>query len=270
MSLDIIGVALSFEKISEFIEFERKCKMGGQVSLFNNQFNGYKLKITVADEFRFNDFLSFEKETTDFYISGHPLKHITKYKSVIGAINVSEIIDSSETGEISDGQSATVLVLVSAIKTRKSKNKKTYLTLRLEDLSGCISSIAFDTVLSYSKDALEVNGIYIIKGKVEIREEAPPEIICSGIKKFREEEYAAINTNEINEYNDASSVIVNISNDTDINRLTSVAKLYSGNLKLFAKKQSGEEVLIGSVSRSKNVVNSIFKIFGKELVKILN
>ena len=264
------SLMLSFEKISEFIEFERKCKMGGQVSLFNNQFNGYKLKITVADEFRFNDFLSFEKETTDFYISGHPLKHITKYKSVIGAINVSEIIDSSETGEISDGQSATVLVLVSAIKTRKSKNKKTYLTLRLEDLSGCISSIAFDTVLSYSKDALEVNGIYIIKGKVEIREEAPPEIICSGIKKFREEEYAAINTNEINEYNDASSVIVNISNDTDINRLTSVAKLYSGNLKLFAKKQSGEEVLIGSVSRSKNVVNSIFKIFGKELVKILN
>ena len=89
----------------------------------------------------------------------------------------------------------------------------------LEDLSGCISAIAFDSVLAYSKDTLSVNEIYVIKGKVEMREDAPPEIICSGIKKFNKDEYVNINEIELDEYIDASAVIVNISNESNLKKL---------------------------------------------------
>lgn len=274
-SLDEFGynrrsLMLSFENISRFVEFERRCKTGGQVSLFTANISGQNLNITISDEFPFNDYLRFEKETTDFYISGHPLRHVAKYKSLIGATNICDIIDSSGAEETVDGKTVTLLVLVSAIKSKKSKNKKVYLNMTLEDLSGCISCIAFDTVLSYAKDKPETNGIYIIKGKVEMREEAPPEIICSGIKKFREEDYADFNENKQNEYIDASAVIVNISSENELNKLKIISDLFSGNLKLVAKNTSGEERQIGTISNSLNVINSICEIFGKELVKILN
>ena len=264
------SLILSTEDIYHYIELERKYKTGGQVSLFGAQSNIYNLKITQSEEFPFNDFLSFEKEATDFYISGHPLSRITKIKSLIGATNIGDIIDGVETGEIVDGLTVTLLVLVSAIKSRKSKNKKIYLNMLLEDLSGCISAIAFDSVLAYSKDALAVNEIYVIKGKVEMREDAPPEIICSGIKKFNKDEYVNVKEIELDEYIDASAVIVNISNESNLKKLETISKLYNGNLKIIAKKSNGEEVQIGSISNKKRIVNSICEIFGNDLVKILN
>lgn len=264
------SLILSAEDIYHYIELERKYKTGGQVSLFGAQSNIYNLKISQSEEFPFNDFLSFEKEATDFYISGHPLSRITKFKSLIDATNIGDIIDGVETGEIVDGLTVTLLVLVSAIKSRKSKNKKIYLNMLLEDLSGCISAIAFDSVLAYSKDALAVNEIYVIKGKVEMREDAPPEIICSGIKKFNKDEYVNVKEIELDEYIDASAVIVNISNESNLKKLETISKLYNGNLKIIAKKSNGEEVQIGSISNKKRIVNSICEIFGNDLVKILN
>ena len=261
------SLMLSFDNISKYVDFERRCKTGGQVSLFSPQTSGYSLKTATSEEFPFKDLLNFEKETTDFYISGHPLRHISKYRSVIGATNVSDIIDGSETGDSVDGKTVTLLVLVSSIKSRKSKNKKVYLNMQLEDLSGCISSIAFDTVLAYTKDTPQVGGIYIIKGKVEVREDASPEIICSGIKKFIAEDYATLDETEQNEYIEASAVIVNISDNIDLEKLKTLSKLYSGNLKLVAQDNNNNEIIIGSISNNENVIKSLYKIFGNDLVK---
>ncbi len=274
-SLDEFGynrrsLMLSFEDISRYIEFERRCKLGGQVSLFNAQPFAYILNINVSNEFPFNDLLNFEKETTDFYISGHPLSRISKYKSIVSSNDISDIIDSSETGEIVDGQTVTLLVLVSGIKSRKSKNKKIYLNMLLEDLSGCISCIAFDTVLAYAKETPQVGGIYIIKGKVEMREDSQPEIICSGIKKFIEEDYINLGKEEDNEYIDATAVIVNISDESELKKLKTIAKLYSGDLKLIANGSCGKAVDLGLISNNKRVIDSLYKIFSKELVKIFN
>ncbi len=263
------SLMVSAEEIYKFIDFERRCKTGGQVSLFTAQNNSFQLNIKKVEEFPFNDLLAYEKENTDFYISGHPLNPVSKYKSAVGAINISKLIESCDTAEIKDGQTVTVLALISDIKSRKSKNKKTYLTLKLEDLSGCINAIAFDAVLAYAKDKPEINGVYVIKGKVESRDEAIPEIICSGIKKFRSEEYVS-KIDKPEEYINASAVIVNIEDENDLNKLKILSNLYGGEVELMAKKIDGTIKQIGNISSNKKVINSICEIFDKELVKMLN
>lgn len=262
------SLIMNIEKIYNFIDLNRKSNNGGQVSLFGSATIGFDLDISRYNEFELKELLAYEKETTDFYISGHPLKNLSKYVELVGASMISEIIDGCETNDYKDGQNIKLFVLVSGIKARKSKNKNPYLTLALEDISGCITAVAFDSVLTFSNIKPEVNDIYIINGKLEFKEDALPQVVCTGIKKFRKEDYTAKENIDIDDYYEVSSVIVNIDDDK-INKLKTITKLYSGSVSVYIENNNNQ-TYIGSVSNRKVVIDSICEIFSKELVKILN
>ncbi len=262
------SLMLGIEKICELIDFNRRSNVGGQVSLFNSDSINYCLNIAESHEFPINDLLTFEKETTDFYISGHPMKLYSKYIDAVGSTLISDIIEGCETKDYKDGQSVKILALISAIKIRKTKNKKTYLTLTFEDLSGCICAIAFDSVLTFSNIKPQINGIYIVNGKLELKEDSLPQIVCSNIKSFREEDFAKIDNIDSDDYYNISSVIVNI-NDDEVEKLKILTKLYSGSVCVFAQSNN-ERKIIGYISNRKNVIDTICEIFGKSFVKIQN
>jgi DNA polymerase-3 subunit alpha len=186
-----------FEKTLEGIQQRKKRSLKGQLSIFEipgakEQYETIEIDYPEIKEFPKNILLSMEKEMLGLYISGHPLtefeneinKQVTLFSSDINDVSVDSTDDAAglEQKNISDGMYAVVggIILEKKTKTTKSNNLMAFLTL--EDLFGSIEIIVFPTVYErYSSIATEEN-IVLITGRVSLKEDEAPKIICDEIK----------------------------------------------------------------------------------------
>ncbi len=117
------------------------------------------------------EILDWEKELIGVYISEHPVSrllplltnHISHY---LGEIN-----------EELDGQSVTVLGLVTSVRERISSKGKPMAFAQIEDLQGSVEVIIRPQVWEKTASLWEEGRVLLVKGKVEIRE-GKPSIIC--------------------------------------------------------------------------------------------
>ena len=186
----------------------KKRNMDGQMSLFemstaeDDKINSGELGI-YEDEDIYPDIneypnkvlLSMEKDMLGLYISGHPLsefdeeinKMVTLYSSDLNIdINHNEDNYSLEDGKnISDGMNVVVGGIITSKKTKTTRNNNLMAFLTLEDLYGMMEVIVFPTILEkYAKFIVEGN-IILIKGRVSIKEEEQPKIICEEISPLK-------------------------------------------------------------------------------------
>ena len=189
-----------YEKLLESAQQNKRSRVEGQLSLFEmaGQVQTMKTEESYPDlkEFSGDMLLSMEKEMLGLYISGHPLD---EYKDeLLNQVSVtSRDINSYGTeGEdensggagLIDGMLVTVGGIVTEVKTKTTRSNNLMAFATLEDLYGSMEIIVFPTVLIRHKNLLTSENAVIIDGRISIKEEELPKVICENVRALRKKE----------------------------------------------------------------------------------
>jgi len=200
-AFDCFGVYRSqlmaaYENIIDDVAQKRKQNVEGQMSLFldsmaPSNYNRLTDSYPKMNEFEKKVILSMEKEVTGLYLSGHPLDEYRNQLEALVTATTSDIISLEEDmmqsnihsgiRTLTDGDIVTIGGIIIHKKTKTTKNNSMMAFVTLEDLYGTIEVIIFPQVLkNYSPYIVEDN-IVIVKGRISIKEEEQPKILCQEI-----------------------------------------------------------------------------------------
>lgn len=194
-----------YEKLLEGAQQSKKSKVDGQLSLF--EIPGDLKDMSPEESYpELNEFspkmlLAMEKEMLGLYVSGHPLKEyekeieeqVTLYSYDLGD-TPSEGMDASEGSmvqgdkSLADGMLVTVGGIITEKKTKTTKSNNLMAFITLEDLFGSMEVIVFPTILTrYSALLVNENAVFI-DGRISIKEEEQPKIICDSVRLIKKAE----------------------------------------------------------------------------------
>lgn len=179
---------LGYDTILMGLEQQRKSNLDGQINLFaapaaakapESDFD--KENIPPAEEFPQKELLNQEKEVIGFYLTGHPL---AAYKGLIEKLklpSLRDILSGQYAERYGDGTYVTVLGIVQAKQLKATKSDSTMAFVTLDDGSGAIEVVVFPKVLERFKGLLNVDEVVLLKGRVSVREEEAPKLLCDEV-----------------------------------------------------------------------------------------
>ncbi|HEY5583650.1 MAG TPA: DNA polymerase III subunit alpha [Ruminiclostridium sp.] len=183
-----------YERFLDGISQSRKRNMDGQMSIFDlMQEPQESLQEDYPDikEYPANVLLTMEKEMLGLYVSGHPL---SEYQSILNKnVNLYSkdlFFDSNEEGsddielemkKLKDSMRVTVGGIVNSLKTKTTKNNNLMAFIGLEDLYGTMELIVFPTIFEKYSQLLQQESLIIVKGRLSLREDEQPKIICEEV-----------------------------------------------------------------------------------------
>ena len=173
-----------YEKVLDGIGNVRRRNVEGQIDFFGmSTANSTVETVVMPDipEFTATERMHMEKETTGLYLSGHPMVGYRAAARSSGAVTLNEILEdvSSEEGptRFADGMPVTVAGIVASSKTRPTKNGTLMAYVVLEDETASMELLCFSRVLERCGSYLAVNSPVLIKGRLSLRDEKPPQIM---------------------------------------------------------------------------------------------
>ncbi len=177
-----------YEQILTEEQNTRKRQATGQMSLFDLGGAEEMMQTPVPDIREFDEArkLSYEKEMTGLYISGHPLD---KYATQIRAqkISISDIAQSAQE-EVTmfeyDSEKVDVIGIVSTLRVRPTKTKKLMANVVLEDLAGQIGVLVFPNVFVECERFLQPDAIVRVAGKIVVSAQNGPELLAERVTAY--------------------------------------------------------------------------------------
>ncbi|MEG1753999.1 MAG: DNA polymerase III subunit alpha, partial [Christensenella sp.] len=126
----------------------RKRQATGQVSLFDSmegEFAPLSVQLPDIAEYDDSEKLSYEKEMTGLYISGHPLDALAGIiaKRPISIADIMQTAGDEMTMYEFDGKAVELLGIITAVRARPTKQKKMMANIVLEDLYAPIGVVIF-------------------------------------------------------------------------------------------------------------------------------
>jgi DNA polymerase-3 subunit alpha len=229
------------------------------------------LIIPVLKEYPEKVLLNMEKEMMGLYLSGHPLdtfKNELNERTTFTAADIAifsgnnDDAVNNEIYNIHDGQNVIVggIITDKKIKTTKNNNMMAFLTL--EDLYGSMEIIVFPSTYERYMEYIEPESIVLIEGKISIKEEEEPKIICQEIKKLTK---AA-----------AKKIYLKINDNNKMNfeaRCVPLLRFFNGATPVYVYYEDEKVTKIASkdmwVELNDNIINDLESILGNECVKVV-
>jgi DNA polymerase III subunit alpha len=115
-------------------------------------------------EFEKGELLALEKESLGLYVSEHPLD------SVKDQLRRKTDCRMAEVERRRDGEVVTVGGIVAALKQLTTKKGDPMVFLRLDDLSGSLETVVFNSVYTAARELLEADRVLVVKGRVDHKE----------------------------------------------------------------------------------------------------
>lgn len=165
--------------IIDELDDSRRRNLDGQIGFFDLvQENNAEYVMKSAPEFKTNELLSMEKETTGLYISSHPMQEyadlITKFK----CDKINDVINADEYDEkYYDSASVKMIGIVNGITKKQTKNGETMAFINLEDVSGAIEIIVFPKLFAKYANIINNGVALFVGGRLSIREDEKPKLI---------------------------------------------------------------------------------------------
>ena len=172
----------------------QKDQSSGQIGLFTNESleNADSIPLPDVPEVSQQEKLSWEKEITGFYITGHPLD---KYMSIIkNLIPISKLL----MGEVRDGKLARIAGLVTEVKRITTKKGENMSFIKLEDFTHSIEVVVFPRVFYEYINMLAVDEALVIQGRVSKSENEVKLLadIIWPLSEYRQDYYITINARQ--------------------------------------------------------------------------
>ncbi len=111
-------------------------------------------------------FLTFEKESLGFYLTGHPL---TRFEDLLDKFTNADAISIKE---LSDGGVVRIGGLVQSCKMIKTKKGDLMAFVTIEDMHGAVEAIVFSRVFADVRDLLVEDKPLLIQGQVQKDEQS--------------------------------------------------------------------------------------------------
>ncbi|MCI8537582.1 MAG: DNA polymerase III subunit alpha [Oscillospiraceae bacterium] len=178
-----------FSSVLDSIAASRKRNLEGQFDLFGG-FGGEDPvpEVTLPDlpEFSRAELMAMEKETTGLYLTGHPMDEYRtlarKAKAApIGAI-LSDFAQEGGPGTYHDEQRLSIAGVVTASKTKTTRNNSMMAYATLEDDTGSMELLVFARTLGESGSYLKEGTPILVEGRISVRDEKAPQMLCDRIR----------------------------------------------------------------------------------------
>jgi DNA polymerase III subunit alpha len=176
--LEVLEQALSFG------QRQQEDRLLGQGSIFDGEFGGaesarerHHPAIPPA-EFEKSDLLRMEKESLGLYVSEHPLSGIRD------ALRRKTDCALSELERRRDGEVVVVGGIVGALKQMTTKKGDPMAFVGLEDVTGAVEVVAFNSVYGASRDLLVPDAVLVVKGRVDHKQAGETKLLAMEITPF--------------------------------------------------------------------------------------
>jgi DNA polymerase-3 subunit alpha len=266
-----------FELILDSMANQKKKNIKGQMTLFgihNEEFEEIQIKYPDLQEFDRKNILSMEKEITGLYLSGHPLEEYEETLRKATSIKLCDLIDDAsleddiidesviESKGVSDGDRVIIGGIISGVTNKITKNNNMMAFIKVEDLFGSVEVIIFPKIFERFKSLLEEDNIVLLKGRISIREEEQPKVICDTIESLEK-----VSKKSIYILIDKNKDVTKVKNEVSV-----ILKQNKGNIPIFiCTKEKGKFMLTKDlwVNENEKFLNFLFNRFGDNNVKII-
>ena len=189
-AMDCFGLRRSqllevYEPMMNWLAGQTKKNISGQVSLFD-LLTEEESPFVIPDlpELDLFELLSYEKQTTGLYISGHPMDKYRKALQGTAAVPIARI--TGEEADCRDGQTLTVCGIVQTVNTRPTRSSSMMAYVTFEDDTGAVEMLVFPSALSRFEELLVPGAALAVEGRVSVRDEKDTQIIVNEVKTLEE------------------------------------------------------------------------------------
>ena len=169
-----------YETMMDSVASTRKKNLEGQMGLFamlEEDDTAASLPIPKKEELSRAELMSYEKETTGIYLSGHPMDD---YRAILKNTHVVPIGQlMGEESSFRDDQIVSVAGIVQSVKMKTTRNNSMMAYVTVEDDTAAIEMLAFSNVLNQYGGYLKENSPVVITGRLSIRDEKEPQIVVN-------------------------------------------------------------------------------------------
>ena len=172
------------------LDNDRRKNVEGQIGLFDvlePESAGEEGGVVVPDlpEFDTQDLLAFEKETTGLYLSGHPMQRYAARSEELGCQKLYELLAATEDGtsQYKDDDLVNVLVMISEIRIRLTRNNTTMATVLAEDLTGGMELTVFPKTYSDYGPLLREGAVLLVRARLVVKDEDRPKLIAMSLQE---------------------------------------------------------------------------------------
>lgn len=266
----------SYERIMDTVAADKKNRMTGQMSLFDDVLEDVSVKYTELIEYPKEQLLSGEKEVLGMYVSGHPLDNYSAPKGTFnfdtGMLYVEgEEIQTDEDIETADirkvdvnlsGKQIKMGCVVSSYEVKVGKsNQSKFAVGILEDRQGTINFAMYGKAYEQYNSLLDEDTPLIVYGRVDLRDESEPKITVDRLEFW-----------ENNRRGQSGSVLyVLVNNQTEQRLINGILPMFQGNTRVQAQVvKDGKACLVELPQRvevTDDLIKRLANIVGERGVK---
>ncbi len=181
------------DKLLDSIADSRRQNVDGQLDFFGMSASSARQPVTIRlpemPEFALEERLRQEREVTGMYLSGHPMNAYRAAAKAAGAVSIGSINDdfAQEGGPVlyQDEQRISVAGIVSGYRTRTTRNNTLMAYAMVEDDTSSIELLCFSRTVERFGRQLTPGNAVLIRGKLSVRDEKPPQILCDEVYALR-------------------------------------------------------------------------------------
>jgi len=181
------------DKLLDSIADSRRQNVDGQLDFFGMSSSTARQPVTVRlpdmPEFALEERLRQEREVTGMYLSGHPMNAYREAAKAAGAVSIGSINDdfAQEGGPVlyQDEQRISVAGIVSTYRTRTTRTNTLMAYATVEDDTSSIELLCFSRTVERFGRMLSPGNAVLIRGKLSVRDEKPPQILCDEVYALR-------------------------------------------------------------------------------------
>ncbi len=200
-AFDRMGVRRSqlmqvYGQVLDGIAASRRRNLEGQMDLFGlgggeEERTLPPLVLPNIPEYAPQELMAMEKETTGLYLTGHPMDQYRDAVRAKGAVTIGSILTDFEREEgpelYRDGQRVSIAGVISAHRTRTTKNNTLMAYVTLEDDTAAMELLCFARVLDESGGYIKDNMPILATGRISVRDEKQPQMMVDAIEPLQPE-----------------------------------------------------------------------------------
>jgi DNA polymerase-3 subunit alpha len=260
---------LHFEAIISQLESQNKLNLSGQLNFFMQEDLNINMQENIPDEQEFNprELLHQEKDVIGFYLTGHPL---SLYKQVFKTLEIPTIreVVSEENSFYKDGDDVKIMGIIQSKTLKATKNSSTMAFVTLDDGSGCIEVVVFPKTLESYKAKLNSDAIVLISGKISIKEEETPKILCNEVNTAEEASQIA----KVNISDNKKGLFLKFDSEksTNLEKAKNIISIFDGETALYFYFEDTKKYLKAPKSMGVSVndilLNELYELLGNHNV----
>ncbi len=265
------------EKTLDVIAKSRRNTIEGQYDLFGGE-DGIaappEIPLPNLPEFSRQELMRMEKETTGLYLTGHPMddyrEQVKRYRAVsMGAI-LADFDREEGPQTYADGQRVTLAGVVASTKTKTTKNNSLMAYVSLEDDTGSMEMLVFSRTLGESGPYLKAGEALLVEGRLSVRDEKAPQLMCDRIKPLGGEQMAAEEPRQLPGAVQGSRLYVKTptASDPRMRKARLVLNMFPGGAQVIFYCEDTQKRLGAQAQLHSSMVKELEELFGKENVVV--